>query len=170
MGVSGLSEGRRSREGSLRRVSSVEIDDSGTQQRVRATGLAGEEFDNVVRAQSFGVSSSPPRGSEGVLLEQGGRSDRAHILGLEHPDHRPRNVELGGTVLYDANGQAVSLVKNNLRIVGGGTVTISAPKIVLDGTVYLGGVDADKPASMLGTVDSAGHTEQSNLATRVFVK
>lgn len=155
---------------SLRRVSLVEADDRDTLQRLRATGLAGEEFRGVARLQHFGLSSTPPAGAEGVLLAQGGRSDRAHILGLEHPDYRPRGVEAGGTVIYDANGQAVSLVKNNLRIVGSGTVTISAPTIVLDGNVHLGGADADLPASMKGTVDSAGHVEQSNLATRVFVK
>lgn len=165
-----MSEDRTAIAGSLRRVSVVEIDDSGTQQRVRATGLAGEEFRNVVRAQPFGFSSVPPSGAEGLLLAQGGRADRAHMLGLEHPDHRPRSVEVGGSVIYDASGQVISIFKNNIRIVGGGTVMISAPDIILAGKVRLGGADADKPASMLGTVDSAGHTEQSNLATMVFVK
>lgn len=156
--------------GLMRRVSLVELDDSGSQQRLRATGLAGEEFVNVVRAQHFGLTSVPPKGAEGLLLAQGGRSDRAHILGLEHGDHRRRDVEVGGTVLYDANGQAISLVRNALRIVGSGTITIKANKVVIDAEVHLGGADADKPASMLGTIDSAGHSEQSNLATKVFVK
>lgn len=156
--------------GLLRRVQLVEVDDSGTQQRLRATGLAGEEFSNVVRAQHFGLSSVPPKGAEGLLLAQGGRSDRAHILGLEHKDYRPTKTEAGGTVIYDGNGQAISLVKRALRIVGTDTITIKATRIVIDGEVYLGGADADKEAAMRGSIDSAGHTEQSNLATRVFLK
>lgn len=51
-----------------------------------------------------------------------------------------------------------------------GTLTIHAETIVLDAFVKLGGADADKPASMRGTLDSAGHAEVSNLSTRVLVK
>ncbi|VTZ27570.1 conserved hypothetical protein [Methylocella tundrae] len=157
-------------KGSLRRVSVVSIDDAGTQQRATLNGLSGEQFKNVVRSQHFGLSTVPPAGGEGVILMQGGRSDRAHVLGLEHPQYRPKNTEQGGTVLYDANGQAISLIKKNLRIVGTDTITLTAPKIVLDGMVYLGGADASLPASMKGTIDTAGDADISNLAQKVFVK
>ena len=173
----------------LRRVSSTKIDDTGTQQRVEMTGLKGEAFKNVVRLQPYGFSSVPPKGSEGVLLTQGGRSDRAHVLGLEHKDYRPVKRKDGEVVFYDLNGQEVYISKDGIKIIGGkkklplsitigssvltvadGKITLKADKIVADGTVYLGGADASKEASMRGTVDSAGHTEQSNLATKVWVK
>jgi phage baseplate assembly protein V len=154
----------------LRRVSVVDVDDSGTQQRLTLEGLASEEFSRVVRSQHFGLSSVPPKGAEGLILAQGGRSDRAHVLGLEHKDHRPRNQEVGDVVLYDAHDNAISLVKKNLRIVGSDTVTIKGAKIVLEGNVYLGGADADKPAAMQGTLDTAGNADVSNLASKVFMK
>lgn len=51
-----------------------------------------------------------------------------------------------------------------------GKVTITADTIVLEGDVKLGGADADKPASMKGTIDTGGNADISNLATKVFVK
>lgn len=151
----------------LRRVSVISVDDSGSQQLVTATGLNSEQFEGVVRNQHFGLSSVPPAGGEGLILTQGGRSDRAHILGLEHPQFRPTGQAVGSTVLYDGNGQAVSLVKNNLRIVGSATITITAPTIVLNGNVHLGGTGG-VPISMKGTTDTAGNADVDNLATKVF--
>lgn len=51
-----------------------------------------------------------------------------------------------------------------------GKVVITADKIILEGLVLLGGADADKPASMKGTIDTGGNADISNLATKVLVK
>lgn len=175
--------------GLLRRVSVVDVDDTGTQQRLKLSGLKGEELDQVVRSQHYGLSSVPPKGGEGVLLLGGGRSDRAQVLGLEHPEHRPKDGKPGEVVLYDDQKQKVYLSRDGILIDGGannlplqinigGTqlkiseneVRIKCAKIVLEGDVYLGGDDADKPAAMEGSIDSGGDVETSNLATKVFVK
>ena len=48
------------------------------------------------------------------------------------------------------------------------TATITASKIVLAGTVYLGSADASRPLSLKGSVDTRGDVQQGNLATQVF--
>jgi phage baseplate assembly protein V len=146
------------------------VDDSGSQQLMKLTGLAGQTIGEAVRSQPFGLTSVPPAGAEALILAIGGGMDRAHALGVEHPQHRPTGNPAGSTVLYDANGNAVSLVQSNIRIVSPGTVTITAPTIVLNGSVTLGGpAGSGVAAAMQGTVDTGGNADVSNLATKVKV-
>jgi phage baseplate assembly protein gpV len=51
-----------------------------------------------------------------------------------------------------------------------GKITLTAAKIILAGTYFLGGADAANPVAMLGTVDSAGDVDVANLATTGFTK
>ena len=93
--------------GQLVRVTLTGVDDSGPQQLVSAVGIGGQPIGEAVRLQHFGVSGNPPIGAEGVMLISGGRFDRPHLLGLEHPDHRPTNSPSGTKVLYDDQGNCI---------------------------------------------------------------
>ena len=146
------------------------VDDGDGVQRVSVAGMKGTNFSQVLRLQPFGLSSTPPAGSVGLILAQSGASERAFALGFEHDGHRPRSLPQGGTAIYDASGQVISIVEKTIRFVGSDLVHIRAGTIVLEGTVKLGAPDAAKPVAMLGSVDSAGDVETSNLATRVFVE
>jgi phage gp45-like len=119
----------------LLRVTVADIDDSGPQQFVHATGLAGQDIGRMVRSHPFGLSTVPPAGAEGHALVVGGGADRMFALGLEHPQYRPVNTPVGGTVLYGANGEIVSLIQQNIRIVCPGTITIQAANIKINGNV-----------------------------------
>ena len=110
----------------LDRVEVRETDDSGTQQLVRALGLAEEEFRRTLRASPHGFSSHAPAGSEGLVLSGGGRRDRAVILGLEHKDHRPRGLAQGEAILYDDQGQVVFVKRDGIRIHSGQDVVRAA--------------------------------------------
>jgi phage gp45-like len=152
------------------RVTLGSVDDSGQQQKLQLVGLDGQNIGDSVRAQHFGLSSVPPAGSEGLALALGGGMDRVHVLGMEHPQKRPTNQPGGSTVLYDAAGNAVSIVGGNLRIVHSAKVSIVAPIIELVGTVTLGGAaGSGVPAAKQGTLDTAGNADTSNLATKVNV-
>ena len=172
-----------------RRVAVKKVNDDGTQQLVDLTGLASEELPGVVRLQNYGFSSVPPEGGEGMLLEIGGSADNAHVVGLEHKDFRPTKRKSGESILYDNQGQEIYISQKGIAISGGNnklpltitigdsTVTIAkdsislkASKIILDGTVYLGGTDASRPAAMQGTIDTAGNADVGNLSQKVFVK
>jgi phage gp45-like len=94
----------------------IELDDSGEIQLVKAHGLYGEKMSDVHRVQGFGLSSTPPEGSHGLLQAVGGRRDQVVVMGMEHPDHRPRDISPGETILYNAHGDTVSIIKQNIRI------------------------------------------------------
>lgn len=126
----------------LRRVRLLELDNSGTLQTLRVAGLKGEQLAGVPRVQPFGFSANPPAGAEGLLLALSGRSDRAMVLGVEHPAHRPSAREGGSTALYDANGNIVSLVQAEIRVrhatkivleAGGVTLTVDASGVTVAG-------------------------------------
>jgi phage baseplate assembly protein V len=149
----------------LRRVRLVALDDAGTQQKGRVRGLKGEELDEVVRIQHFGLSSNPPADAEGVLLALGGRSDRGLLVGLEHKDFRPVGGEGGSTVLYDANGSRVALTAGVLTIshagkivlgAGGATITLEAGKVTIAGDVQINGSSLKHNAKSVG--DTHVHT------------
>lgn len=154
----------------LVRARLVGLDDSAGLQTMSATGHRDTRFGEVLRLQPFGFSSTPPDGSVGVVLQQSGASERAYGLGFDHPDHRPRDLARGGTRIYDASGQVISIVERKIRIVAGDEVHISAATIILEGTIKLGSPGASKPAAMLGSVDTDGDAQISNLATKVFVE
>lgn len=154
----------------LLRVTVVDVDDTGPQQFVHATGLSGHDIGRMVRSHPFGLSSVPPAGSEGHALVLGGGADRMFALGLEHPKYRPVKTPVGGTILYDAYGDAVSIVQANLRIVHATKITLQAPQIELVGSVTLGGTQGQGvPAAKQGTIDTGGFADTSNLATKVKV-
>jgi phage gp45-like len=153
----------------MRRATVKSVDDTGTQQIVTWTGLKGEEG-KAYRQQGHGSSSVPPVGSEGYLSALGGRSDRMLFHDGEHKDHRPKKQSPGDTVIYDAHGQAISLVKKSLRIVGADTVTIVGKTIVLEGDVYLGSKDGAKKIATEDTLDSKGGKLQAPFATKAKAK
>ena len=121
------------------------LDDSGVQQLASGTGFASHPIGQAVRRQGFGLSSVPPAGAEGLFLASGGRSDRGHILGLEHPAYKPLGTPGGGTVLYDANGSAVSLVKPNLRVLHASDIQVTVGGMLVrvrPGRIDLGALQA----------------------------
>jgi phage baseplate assembly protein V len=175
----------------LIRATLDQVDDSGPQQLVKVRGLSGQEIGEAVRSQHFGLTSNPPAGAEALMLAIGGGHDRMHALGLEHPQKRPTNLESGGTILYDANGNVLKLIAAGATLHSPSSVTIDAPTvtvkcmtftvnglaitvngqtIALDGTVTLGGpAGSGVPAAKEGTVDTGGFADVTNLAAKVSV-
>jgi phage gp45-like len=133
-------------------------------------GRAGHAPKHILQPQQFGLSSRPPPGSIGMQLALGGDHSTSLLIGAEHPSHRPK-MGGGHTVLYDAYGQAISIVETMIRFVANEKIVLVAPMIVLESAdIRLGGEDAARPASAQGTLDSAGHAEQANFATTVRMK
>ena len=113
----GYPENRDSTVATLRRARVDKIDDDGAQQIMKKLrGLKSEAPEDVYRAQSHGFSSHPPKGSEGLFLSLGGRADRIVGLGFEHKDKRPKKLPEGGSIQYDADGNMVRVVKDDLQI------------------------------------------------------
>ena len=137
------SSNRNSGPGHHTRAVVVKVDDSGPQQLVEMTGLAGQDFGETVRSQHFGLTSNPPPGSEGVGLHLGGGADRVHALGMEHPKYRPTNLPSGATRLYDMDGNHVDIrngvltashAKQIVLKVGSSTITMTTDTITIAAT------------------------------------
>lgn len=123
-----------------------ETDDSGDQQFTKILGPAGETLSEVHRVQPFGFHSNAPKGSHGVGLQFGGGPDGGRTLnmalGFEHKDYRPKNRDVGSTIIYDQNGSAISLVENEIRtvhakkqvnVVGGVTIEHTSEGVKITG-------------------------------------
>lgn len=139
------------------------------QQFLSGKGLAGERFPRVHRVEPHGFTSHPVAGGIGTVMQARHNRDSVYLMGGANPSLIP-SLDQGGTAIYDHLGNIVSIVMSQMRIVHATKIVLEAPEIVLSGSVKLGGEDASRPASAQGTIDSAGHTEESNLATMVLVK
>jgi hypothetical protein len=178
--------------GSARRVTITLPDDSGPVQRHQIEGYTGEIRNDIQRLTGIGMSSVALPGAKGIVLWPGGAPGIGVLVGLDDPRHRPTGLKPGEFVLYalagaDADGSGATmrpilkgtvdgngvLTGINISIGDGDTqsITLTAPEIILDSAVIrLGGAGANKPVAMLGSIDSHGDTETSNLATKVFAE
>jgi hypothetical protein len=72
--------------------------------------------------------------------------------------------------IESVNGQVTVKSKGPINLQSDGKITIKGSEIILDGTVRLGGADANIEVAKKGTVDSHGDVLVSNLAKGVFTK
>lgn len=143
-------ETRAQLAGMLRRVGLADIDATGAQHMVRATGLKGEEV-LAPRHKEFGFSSVPPTGSIGLLASLGGRSDRGLILGLDHPAYGPRDLGTGHTAIYNSTGDIVSLVERRVRIVTAYVEIVASEQVIVTSPdIRLGSASASQRVAIEG--------------------
>ena len=86
-------------------------DDLGMQ-TVKVNILAGENRDDVEHFQPFGFSSNPPPGSECLVFAMGGDREHLIILAVNDRETRPKNLEKGESVFYNAFGDKLVLNKD----------------------------------------------------------
>lgn len=147
----------------LRRAQLVSLDDSGSQQLLDLLALKSDRPRKVPLVGMFGITSVPPAGANYLLLGLGGGASRAMAFGGEHGDYRPKNTPAGGTVVYDAYGDIISIVEQNIRVVHATEVSIEAPSVTIKGaltvtqTFSIQNLDgAAQPAIVNGSIDVTG--------------
>jgi phage gp45-like len=106
----------------LVRLTVTEIDNSGSQQKIKARGLANDIYEDVVRFEGHGASSVPPVGSEGWGIVWG-NSDRVFALGFEDRAARPSDTPAGGIKLYCGGSASITLDGGGIAINGNVTIT-----------------------------------------------
>lgn len=111
--------------GAMRRVEVIKVDDADGVQKVTVMGLADEVFELPYRGQLHGLTGVPKVGALGYMLLAQGRPDQAFLLGLEHPNDRPKDRATGETVLYASPGQRVEMDDD------GNTIIKSAPGAIV---------------------------------------
>lgn len=125
----------------------VSVDDSGPQQKITVRGFSGEEFTDVVRAQSHGLASNPPPGAVGTFLRHGS-SDRLTALGFE-TDGRAKDLPVGVPALYNADGTIWKLLPSKADLDHGGK-NHHARAIAKQKVEFSDWIQFDGPAVYLG--------------------
>ena len=148
----------------------VETNDKGPLQTAKALGLAGEELDGVHVVRQHGLASHAPKGSHGIGLSLTGERTLTVLLGMEHQDNRPQELNEGNTTLYDAKGNATRMLGDDgvwhdaadrPQKLTGKTITVEATDTILlkvggttvkvrNGRVDLGGEDGSPVMTQAG--------------------
>lgn len=135
--------------------------------------------------QNVSFSTSPATGDQVVMFSPSGDPSIGFVMPgpsyQSRSDNNPNQMDqarlkVGSSVMTFKNGEIDIETSGKITFkVGGSTVTmepgkvtIKSDKIVTDGNTHLGSEDG-VPSSKQGTIDSAGHAEVANLATKVFV-
>ena len=141
----------------------IATNDKGELQLAKGYGYAGEELDSVHVVRQHGLASHAPKGSHGIGIAGSGERGLVAFLGMEHQDHRPRDLKEGNTTLYDAKGNATRMLGDDgmwhdaadrPQKMTGKTVDVTATETAtLSGKkVYLGGNGRDGTYSPVMTV------------------
>jgi len=117
------------------------------------TGVTGRSFNNMNPMAATDSSSQQQQDQQEQQQSQERKNDKTEFS-------------------FDKDGKALMRSKdeNNFVTVDGKnkTITLKSSKIILDGTVYLGSKDANRPVSAKDTVDTAGEKDKSNFLTKVL--
>ncbi len=115
------------------------IDDDALMQKLQVKMLSGEVLDNVEHWQTYGLTTHPHPGGEGMIVFPKG--DRSHpvCIGVGDRKYRVKELEQGEVCLYDDQGQKITLYRDRIEV--------EAPKVVvLSDDVHLGGEGGKKVA------------------------
>lgn len=164
---------RRHRPLSLKEGESAQYDHQAQKVHITRTGIEISGGDDKLKQGDDGGEGAG--GSDGKQQRKS-RSKKlpihtwtgdSHIL-LEK-DKQTHWIGDKSKIVQTADSITFTVGKSSIKIEDG-KITTTAETIVEDGNVKLGGPDADTPASMKGTIDTAGDADVSNLATKVLLK
>lgn len=139
------------------------VDDSTKIQLLRISLLADEVKDKTESMGHFGFSSSPPPGSDIVMVSVGASRDNGIIIATEHRNYRFKNLGSGESVLYSAdgdkihlkNGNVIDIVTKTLNIVAQTEVNIDSPLVNIKASTK---VNIDTPnINSTGDIDLDGN-------------
>jgi len=137
---------RTALRGLVQRVSLLALDATGSLHMATLTGMKGVKATNVVRHKEFGMSTVPPKGSEGYAHAIGGKSDRLVVHGLDHKDYGPRDLQEGDTQIYDAGRSFLRMDANGITLerLDGKPITFKIGNMYL--TLSADGIDTNAAA------------------------
>ena len=119
------------------------VDDSKTLQYNQVSLLSGEIRDNLERFQNYGVTASPPVGSEAIAVFLAGNRDHGIILAVENREYRISGLSQGEVCIYTDEGDKIHLKRGNkvevttneFKVVAATKAEIEAPIINMTATV-----------------------------------
>lgn len=100
----------------------------------RVDGLSGEKVPSVELFQHYGFTSSPPDGTQAIVLPLGGRTPQSVVIATEPAAGRFQLDARGESAMYCVPGGSVIHLQANgtVLIETAGTVTVTAASVVID--------------------------------------
>lgn len=100
------------------------VNDGEGVQFLQVSLLAGELRDELEHFGNYGFTSSPPVGSEAVVVFVGGNRDHGIVVGIDDRDTRIKSQAEGEVTIYDKQGQYIKFKEGNIIEIKGGIVKI----------------------------------------------
>lgn len=143
------------------------IDDAKKMQVAQVSVRADELRDDVERFQSYGFTSVPSPGAEGVLLAVGGNSDHGVLVVVDDRRYRPKGLAEGEVCLYDKTGTRITLKANgDVEIVPSSGVLKVTADVEVDGDISTtGNVEVTGDVDVTGKVDADGNVSSDGTVT-----
>lgn len=94
---------------------------------VKMSALQGETLDGPEIFQQYGQASRPHPEAEVIFVSVGG--DRSHAVGIATEDerYRPKDLEVGESILYDDQEQMVAIRRDHIEIISSKKIIVDAP-------------------------------------------
>ncbi len=116
------------------------IDDAAKLQRVQIQLLADEERADVERFQSYGFTSVPFAGAEGIALSVGGSRSHMVVIAVEDRRYRLTSLEAGEVAIYTDEGDRIVLKRGReIGITAGTRVIVDTPNTLIKGNLHVEG-------------------------------
>ena len=146
-------------------------------QLIQADALQGEQLQAAELFQQFGFTSSPPEGTQLIILPLGGQTAHSIIVSTEHGSYRIA-VQRGEVCVYNQWGAYIKLLKERIIEIDCDELNIRAKdKIAMETTDYqvrasaqvayntpayvLGGDGARAKAVMSADIEQDGYHQSS---------
>ena len=92
------------------------VDTKTKTQELQIEALKDEVIDNIEHRQTYGFTSVPLAGAEGIVLAISASRNNAVVIGVEDTRYRIQGLENGDVAIYDDKGQTVLLTKDGISI------------------------------------------------------
>lgn len=109
-------------------------------QRASGEGLAGEELSDMELFQQFGFTSTPPKGTQLIVIPLGGRTSAAIVVATEHGTYRFKLDADGEAALYNQWGDVIHLRQDRkIHVKAAAEVMVETPLATFSGDVQVEG-------------------------------
>lgn len=108
----------------IRRAVITLVDDSLKQQELQLGVMKDEQQDGVEHFEHYGIATSPPIGSEAVVVRLGGAGDVQAVIATAFRTARPKLAAEGDVTIWDLDGQKIELKRAKIVITLNGANTL----------------------------------------------
>lgn len=132
--------------GMIARVVLNLVNDAAKMQAVQVTLLHGQVADEAEHFQSYGFTSVPHPGAEGIGLAVGGSTGHTVVINVDDRRYRVKGLAGGEVALYDDMGHKVHLTRTGIVVDGAGQVVtlVNLPKLRVEADIEATGQIKDQ--------------------------